>query len=67
MKIKTTIRAGQQSITEAPVEYARTVVDELVNAAQDGTKNLRLWSIVGLKGDGYSNWMVIRQNPTKTA
>jgi len=67
LKIKTNIRAGQQNSAGTPQDYAKAVIDGLVDTFQGETRNLKLWSIVRLKGDGISNWLITQQTPVKPA
>lgn len=66
MKIKTHIIAGQQTnLSDAtPGEYAMSILDGLTETLQGDVKNLRLWSFNRIKGDGFSNWLIVSQKPS---
>jgi hypothetical protein len=65
MRVRSHLIAGQQAkpAGENPSEYARSVLEGLAGTLQGEVKNLRLWSLVRFKGDGFSNWLLINQKP----
>lgn len=65
MKIRTNIRAGQQTgeTKSGSSEYLKSVLDGLVSNLEGDVKNLRVWSLIRFKGDGTSNWLLLNQKP----
>ncbi len=65
VKVKTHLKSGEK--TSVPpgqyTEYARSVLDGLVGSLQTEVSNLRVWSLVRMKGDGFSDWMIVSQRP----
>jgi hypothetical protein len=56
MQIRSHIKAGQDQPTSA-----QAVVSEMVGALQKDIENLRIWSIVRVKGPGVSSWNFLNQ------
>ncbi len=73
MKARTHLKAGQQPEqstnpnvppqTSQYTVYARSALEGIVSSLQGEVSNLRVWSILRMKGDGFSDWVWISQKP----
>jgi hypothetical protein len=61
MKIRSHVVAGQLASANTP--SAQQVVNEMASAIQGDVKNLRIWSMIRLRGPGLSSWTFLSQNP----
>lgn len=59
MQIRSNIKAGQTDQKQAVT--AQAVVSEMVGSLQKDIDNLRIWSLIRVKGPGVSSWTVLNQ------
>jgi hypothetical protein len=59
MQIRSNIKAGQAD-PDQPTS-AQAVVNEMVSTLQNDIQNLRIWSLIRVKGPGVSNWTILNQ------
>jgi hypothetical protein len=74
VRVKTSLRAGISAETATLsgkpalqgtqyTKYAQSVLDGVISSLNSEVSNLRVWSILRMKGDGFSDWMIISQRP----
>jgi hypothetical protein len=73
VKARTNLRAGQlpeqstnQSVPSQTTQYtvyARSALEGIISSLQSEVSNLRVWSIIRMKGEGISDWVWISQKP----
>ncbi|MGW8250738.1 MAG: hypothetical protein ACWGO1_08860 [Anaerolineales bacterium] len=59
MRIRSNLKAGQAD--QNPSVTAQAVVSEMVGSLQKDIDNLRIWSLIRVKGPGVSSWTVLNQ------
>lgn len=66
MQIRSNLQAGQAAPNQPT--SAQTVVNEMVGSLQKDIENLRIWSLIRVKGPGVSNWTILTQKqPPRSA
>lgn len=61
MQIRSNIRAGQAAQDQS--SNAQAVVTEMIDTLQKDIQNLRIWSLIRVKGPGVSSWTFLNQKP----
>jgi hypothetical protein len=59
MQIRSNLKAGQAASNQPT--SAQAMVNEMVGSLQKDIENLRIWSLVRVKGPGVSNWTFLTQ------
>jgi hypothetical protein len=69
LKVKTHLKVGEQ-VNTLPVgqasqytQYAQSVLNGLVGSLKSEISNLKVWSLIRMKGDGFSDWVIVNQRP----
>lgn len=61
MHIRSNLKVGQA--TPSQETNAQAVLNEMVGSLQKDIENLRIWSMIRVKGPGVSSWTVLSQKP----